>query len=277
MKSREYTCHNSLASAARKEGTVTTIVIKQPEPLWARIAKAVGVVAVATGILWSLREQAVFVPALVMLGSAVAFWAQTGGRGLPMPPVPSRFRESVEILREGVGEAAWSWVAAGSRVWVLIQALAFGAFAALTRWLIVQALSQRMAADWADIIGSVLAVAICSFGLGLLIRKLAHHFGVRPWVEDFKASLKRAFGAPSLSFIGPVGWLAFWSLLRAVLVQLGKWGGTELVERLFTGVGPVIVLAGVAILVVLVPEWVTNWFKRLHAANTKETHDVRTD
>ncbi len=49
-----------------------------------------------------------------------------GGQGLPMPSLPARFFESATILRRGVGESVWLWVAAGSRLWTFIQAVAFG-------------------------------------------------------------------------------------------------------------------------------------------------------
>ncbi len=125
-----------------------------------------------------------------------------------------------------------------------------------------------------SVIGGVLAVAICSFGLGLLIRRLASRFGVRPWWEEFKASLKRAVSAPKLDAVGPVGWLAIWSVVRASLVQAGKWGAENAAAWIFTGWGALFVIGGIAALVILVPESAIKWLSYLKTQNRKEKDDV---
>lgn len=249
--------------------TNITVVTKTPDPLWLRIAKPLLLVGAVYGLYAFLAERSIFEPALIVLFSAIAYWVQTGGRGLPIP-LPKKLEESAGILRQGIGENAWRWLAADSRVWTLLQSIVFGIVAAVVQGFIVDALTRIMPADYANFIGTTLAVTLCSFALGLLIRKMAAQFGVRPWVEDLKAALKRAFNLPTFGKVGPVGWLAIWSLVRAITVQLLKMWAIAGAAELFTGPGALIFIGAVTLALIVVPDSVKGFVGRLKS-NEKKT------
>lgn len=185
------------------------------------IMKARAVVALIIGAgVWGLvaflQERAVFEPVVFVVLAALSFAVQTAGRGLPMR-LPHRFDGSIEELRKSVGEKGWAWVQAGSGLWVAVQALAFGLVSLLAQSILVGLFGGT---EVAQFIGTVLAVAACSFGLGLLVRRLREVTGIAGRFDAFKARLKADAGIDVE--VHPVGGLALGSLARAVAVQLLK-------------------------------------------------------
>lgn len=185
------------------------------------IMKARAVVAVIIGLgvfglVAFLQERAVFEPVVFVVLAALSFAVQTTGRGLPMR-LPHRFDGSIAELRKSVGEKGWAWVQAGSGLWVAVQALAFGLVSLLAQSILVGLFGGG---DVAQFIGTVLAVAACSFGLGLLVRRLREVTGIPGRFDAFKARLKADAGIDVE--VHPVGGLALGSLARAVAVQLLK-------------------------------------------------------
>lgn len=185
------------------------------------IMKARAVVAIIIGLgvfglVAFLQERAVFEPVVFVVLAALSFAVQTAGRGLPMR-LPHRFDGSIAELRKSVGEKGWAWVQAGSGLWVAVQALGFGLVSLLAQSILVGLFGGG---DVAQFIGTVLAVAACSFGLGLLVRRLREVTGIAGRFDAFKARLKADAGIDVE--VHPVGGLAFGSLARAVAVQLLK-------------------------------------------------------
>lgn len=185
------------------------------------IMKARAVIALIIGAgVWGLvaflQERAVFEPVVFTVLAALSFAVQTAGRGLPMR-LPHRFDGSIAELRKSVGERWWVWVQAGSGLWVALQALLFGVISLIAQALLVGAFGGT---DVAQFIGTVLAVAACSFGLGLWVRHLREVTGIAGRFDAFKARLKADVGIDVE--VHPVGGLAFSSLARAVAVQLLK-------------------------------------------------------
>ena len=185
------------------------------------IMKARAVIALIIGAgVWGLvaflQERAVFEPVVFAVLAALSFAVQTAGRGLPMR-LPHRFDGSIAELRKSVGERWWVWVQAGSGLWVAVQALAFGLISLLAQALLVGLFGGT---DVAQFIGTVLAVAACSFALGLWVRHLREVTGIAGRFDAFKARLKADVGIDVE--VHPVGGLAFSSLARAVAVQLLK-------------------------------------------------------
>lgn len=185
------------------------------------IMKARAVIALIIGAgVWGLvaflRERAVFEPVVFVVLAALSFAVQTAGRGLPMR-LPHRFDGSIEELRKSVGEKGWAWVQAGSGLWVAVQALGFGLVSLLAQSILVGLFGGT---EVAQFIGTVLAVAACSFGLGLLVRRLRKVTGIPGRFDAFKARLKADAGIDVE--VHPVGGLALGSLARAVAVQLLK-------------------------------------------------------
>lgn len=255
--------------------TNITVVTKTPEPVWVRLVRAGLVAAVVYGLYVFLRDRLIFEPAIVVGLSALAFWGQTWGRGLPMR-LPDRFQEPAAVLRRGIGESAWQWVNATSRVWTILQALAFGLVAAFAQWVTVSLLSLIMDAEKASFIGTTLAVAACSFGLGLLIRKMAVHFGLRPWLDEFKESLKRSAGIDLFGSIGPTGSLAVGSLFRALAVQLMKMAALASSAWFFEGWGAIIFIGAALLFFIVLPDQVKGFVGRLKSDENKnkEAGDV---
>ncbi|KQM36850.1 hypothetical protein [Microbacterium sp. Leaf203] len=202
------------------------------------IMKARAIVALIIGAgVWGLvaflQERAVFEPTVFVILAALSFAVQTTGRGLPMR-LPHRFDGSVAELRKSVGERWWVWVQAGSGLWVALQALAFGLISLVAQTFLVGLFGST---EVAQFIGTVLAVAACSFALGLLIHRLREATGIAGRFDAFKARLKADIGIDSLAKhlressnfaleISPsamfVSALALGSLARAVGVQLLK-------------------------------------------------------
>jgi hypothetical protein len=202
------------------------------------IMKARAVIALIIGAgVWGLvaflQERDVFEPSVFVILAALSFAVQTAGHGLPMR-LPHRFDGSIEELRKSVGEKGWAWVQAGSGLWVALQAVAFGLVSLLAQTALVWLFGGTEAAQF---IGTVLAVAACSFGLGLLVRRLREVTGIAGRFDAFKARLKADAGIDSLTErlressgfileISPnamfVAALALGSLARAVAVQLLK-------------------------------------------------------
>lgn len=182
-------------------------------------ARAVIVLIIGAGI-WGLvaflQERAVFELAVFVILAALSFAVQTAGQGLPMR-LPHRFDGSIAELRKSVGERVWVWVQAGSGLWVGIQALAFGLVTLVVQNVFVSMLGIS---EVAAFIGTVLAVAACSFGLGLLVRHLTVVTGIPGRFDAFKARLKADAGIDVS--VHPIGGLALGSLLRALSVQLLK-------------------------------------------------------
>ena len=185
------------------------------------IMKARAVIALIIGAgIWGLvaflQERAVFEPVVFVVLAALSFAVQTAGRGLPIE-WPHRFDGSIAELRKSVGEKGWAWVQAGSGLWVAVQALAFGGLSLLAQSILVGLFGGT---EVAQFIGTVLAVAACSFALGLLVRHLREVTGIPGRFDAFKARLKADAGIDVE--VHPVGGLALGSLARAVAVQLLK-------------------------------------------------------
>lgn len=199
------------------------------------------------GLVAFLQERAVFEPAVFIILAALSFAVQTAGRGLPMR-LPHRFDGSIEELRNSVGERGWAWVQAGSGLWVALQALAFGFLSLLAQTVFVTLLGGS---DVARFIGTVLAVATCSFGLGLLGRRLREVTGIAGRFDAFKARLKADAGIDVE--VHPVAGLALGSLLRALAVQLLKMLVVGWAAFFFSWWFAVFLLAGI-LLAVIAPE-----------------------
>jgi len=202
------------------------------------IMKARAVIALIIGAgVWGLvaflQERAVFEPVVFTVLAALSFAVQTAGRGLPVR-LPHRFDGSIAELRKSVGERWWVWVQAGSGLWIALQALFFGVISLIAQTLLVGAFGGT---EVAQFIGTVLAVASCSFGLGLWVRHLREVTGIPGRFDAFKERLKEDTGIDSFTQrlressnftleISPramfVAALAFGSLARAVAVQLLK-------------------------------------------------------
>jgi hypothetical protein len=185
------------------------------------IMKARAVIALIIGAgVWGLvaflQERAVFEPTVFVVLAALSFAVQTTGRGLPMR-LPHRFDGSVEELRKSVGERWWVWVQAGSGLWVALQALTFGGISLLSQTFLVGLFGST---DVAQFIGTVLAVAACSFALGLLVLRLREVTGIPGRFDAFKARLKADAGIDVE--VHPVGGLALGAFARALAVQLIK-------------------------------------------------------
>lgn len=185
------------------------------------IMKARAVIALIIGAgIWGLvaflQERAIFAMVVFVVLAALSFAVQTAGRGLPMR-LPHRFDGSIAELRKSLGERVWVWVEAGSSLWVGVQALAFGLVALLAQNILVTVLGGS---EVAAFIGTVLAVAACSFGLGLLVRHLTEVTGIPGRFDAFKARLKADAGIDVS--VHPTGALAMGSVLRALSVQLLK-------------------------------------------------------